>query len=139
MLSKKKEVYINNIFYVHGSQKARQDGQPRTATSTLTQLLNYDSDWKMTALLYTRSEWCRGMPSSSCFYWSTASLTCKVTILLTSNTYTCMNFLLQERKKHGQCQFTTQGRKCVQCDWVSIWHLNIFFTLWNLQNFSENI
>ena len=27
--------------YVHGSQKARKDGQPRTATSTLTQLLNY--------------------------------------------------------------------------------------------------
>ena len=33
------------IIYVHGNQKARQDGQPRTATSTLTQLLNY-------ALLY---------------------------------------------------------------------------------------
>ena len=29
--------------YVHGNQKARQDGQPRTATSTLTQLLNYES------------------------------------------------------------------------------------------------
>ena len=28
--------------YVHGSQKARQDGQPRTATSTLTELLNYE-------------------------------------------------------------------------------------------------
>ena len=28
--------------YVHGSQKAREDGQPRKATSTLTQLLNYD-------------------------------------------------------------------------------------------------
>ena len=28
--------------YVHGNQKARQDGQPRTSTSTLTQLLNYD-------------------------------------------------------------------------------------------------
>ena len=27
--------------YVHGNQKARWDGQPRTATSTLTQLLNY--------------------------------------------------------------------------------------------------
>ena len=27
--------------YVHGNQKARKDGQPRTATSTLTQLLNY--------------------------------------------------------------------------------------------------
>ena len=29
------------ILYVHGSQKARLDGQPRTATSTLTQFLNY--------------------------------------------------------------------------------------------------
>ena len=29
--------------YVHGNQKTREDGQPRTATSTLTQLLNYDS------------------------------------------------------------------------------------------------
>ena len=29
------------ILYVHGNQKARWDGQPRTATSTLTQLLNY--------------------------------------------------------------------------------------------------
>ena len=29
------------VLYVHGNQKARQDGQPRTATSTLTQLLNY--------------------------------------------------------------------------------------------------
>ena len=28
--------------YVHGNQKARLDGQPRTATSTLTQLLNYE-------------------------------------------------------------------------------------------------
>ena len=28
--------------YVHGNQKARWDGQPRTSTSTLTQLLNYD-------------------------------------------------------------------------------------------------
>ena len=27
--------------YVHRSQKARYDGQPRTATSTLTHLLNY--------------------------------------------------------------------------------------------------
>ena len=27
--------------YVHGNQKARQDGQPRTSTSTHTQLLNY--------------------------------------------------------------------------------------------------
>ena len=27
--------------YVHGNQKARQDGQLRTSTSTLTQLLNY--------------------------------------------------------------------------------------------------
>jgi len=27
--------------YVHGNQKAPYDGQPRTATSTLTQLLNY--------------------------------------------------------------------------------------------------
>ena len=29
--------------YVHGSQKARWDGQLRTSTSTLTQLLNYDN------------------------------------------------------------------------------------------------
>ena len=29
------------FLYVHGNQKARQDGQPRTAISTLTQLLNY--------------------------------------------------------------------------------------------------
>ena len=29
------------ILYVHGNQKARLDGQPRTSTSTLTQLLNY--------------------------------------------------------------------------------------------------
>ena len=30
------------ILYVHGNQKAHLDGQPRTSTSTLTQLLNYD-------------------------------------------------------------------------------------------------
>ena len=30
------------LLYVHGSHEARQDGQPGTATSTLTQLLNYD-------------------------------------------------------------------------------------------------
>ena len=30
------------ILYVHGNQKARWDGQPRMATSTLTQLLNYE-------------------------------------------------------------------------------------------------
>ena len=29
--------------YLHGNQKARYDGQPRTATSTLTQLLNYEA------------------------------------------------------------------------------------------------
>ena len=33
--------YGSIILYVHGNQKARLDGQPRTATSTLTQLLNY--------------------------------------------------------------------------------------------------
>ena len=30
------------ILYIQGNQKARYDGQPRTATSTLTQLLNYE-------------------------------------------------------------------------------------------------
>ena len=35
------------ILYVHGNQKARLDGQPRTATSTLTQLLNYDVSFSM--------------------------------------------------------------------------------------------
>ena len=30
------------LLYVHGNHKARSDGQPRTATSTLTQLLNYE-------------------------------------------------------------------------------------------------
>ena len=30
------------ILYVHGNQKVRYDGQPRTSTSTLTQLLNYE-------------------------------------------------------------------------------------------------
>ena len=30
------------ILYVHGNQKARYDGQLRTSTSTLTQLLNLD-------------------------------------------------------------------------------------------------
>ena len=30
------------LLYVHGNRKVRQDGQLRTATSTLTQLLNYD-------------------------------------------------------------------------------------------------
>ena len=30
------------ILYVHGNQKARQDGQPRTSTSTFTQLLSSD-------------------------------------------------------------------------------------------------
>ena len=29
--------------YVHGNQKARLDGQPRTSTSTFTQLLNYEA------------------------------------------------------------------------------------------------
>ena len=28
--------------YIHGNQKAHWDGQPRTSTSTLTQLLNYE-------------------------------------------------------------------------------------------------
>ena len=32
------------ILYVHGNQKARYDGQPRTSTSTLTHLLNYDPE-----------------------------------------------------------------------------------------------
>ena len=32
------------ILYVHGNQKARYDGQPRTSTSTLTQLRNYNND-----------------------------------------------------------------------------------------------
>ena len=32
------------ILYVHGNQKARWDGQPSTATSTLTQLLNYEEE-----------------------------------------------------------------------------------------------
>ena len=30
-------------FYVHGNQKARWGGQPRTATSTLTLLMNYET------------------------------------------------------------------------------------------------
>ena len=30
------------LLYVHGNHKVHDDGQPRTATSTLTQLLNYD-------------------------------------------------------------------------------------------------
>ena len=30
--------------YVLGNQKARYDGQPRTSTSTLTQLMNYERD-----------------------------------------------------------------------------------------------
>ena len=32
------------ILYVNGNQKARKNGQPKTATSTLTQLLNYDME-----------------------------------------------------------------------------------------------
>ena len=36
--------------YVHGNQKARYDGQPRTSTSTLTQLLNYVSPDNVTSL-----------------------------------------------------------------------------------------
>ena len=36
------------ILYVHGKEKARLDGQLRTATSTLTQLLNYDRGMCMT-------------------------------------------------------------------------------------------
>ena len=38
--------------YVHGSQKARWDGQLRTSTSTLTQLLNYDYDIDNTMQLF---------------------------------------------------------------------------------------
>ena len=34
--------YGSIILYVHGNKKARYDGQPRTATSTLTQLLDYE-------------------------------------------------------------------------------------------------
>ena len=30
------------LLYVHGNQKVRSDGQHRTATSTLTQFLNYN-------------------------------------------------------------------------------------------------
>ena len=38
--------------YVHGNQKASQDGQPRTSTSTLTQLLNYEAfDYEQDDLL----------------------------------------------------------------------------------------
>ena len=39
--------------YVHGSQKARYDGQPRTATSTLTQLLNYVTESFRSSAVYT--------------------------------------------------------------------------------------
>ena len=31
------------LLFVHGNHKARWDGEPRTATSTLTQLLNYET------------------------------------------------------------------------------------------------
>ena len=36
-----KPARFNKSLYVHENQKARYDGQPRTSTSTLTQLLNY--------------------------------------------------------------------------------------------------
>ena len=46
--------------YVHRNQKARQDRQPRTATSTLTQLLNYekhhDDDDRFYILLFSALE-----------------------------------------------------------------------------------
>ena len=52
------------ILYVHGNQKARYDGQLRTSTSTLTQLLNYDSKcvtvafysafWKSAEVVYVQ-------------------------------------------------------------------------------------
>ena len=42
--------------YVHGSQKARKDGQLRTATSTLTQLLNYGTSASKSILCLTSTE-----------------------------------------------------------------------------------
>ena len=43
-------VHGSVLFYVHRSHKAHKDGEPRTAKSTFTQLLN--SDW---TLCYVRS------------------------------------------------------------------------------------
>ena len=50
------------ILYVHGNQKARSDGQPRTATSTLTQLLNYEGVGQMLMMRMEMGDlfyWCR--------------------------------------------------------------------------------
>ena len=41
------------ILYVHGNQKARWEGQLRTATSTFTQLLNYEAHTGVYVLFYT--------------------------------------------------------------------------------------
>ena len=41
------------LFYVHRNRKVRKDGQPRTATSTLTQLLNYEAT-RLAAVLLER-------------------------------------------------------------------------------------
>ena len=45
--------------YVHGNQKARLDGQPRTSTSTLTQLLNYGVVHLSYLVLYHHYVWLR--------------------------------------------------------------------------------
>ena len=47
--------------YVHGNQKARYDGQPRTSTSTLTQLLNYD----LTPSDVAEGMWVKGLKSKN--------------------------------------------------------------------------
>ena len=41
------------LLYVHRNHKAQQDGKPRTATSTLTQLLNYECNICCKSLLST--------------------------------------------------------------------------------------
>ena len=59
------------ILYVHGNQKARWDGQLRTATSTLTQLLNYGEFSRHASYLFMFSwvtyemlVWCSPGPPS---------------------------------------------------------------------------
>ena len=42
--------HLSVLLYVHGNHKAHQDGEPGTATSTCTQLLNSDEDVGLTYL-----------------------------------------------------------------------------------------
>ena len=66
--------------YVHGNQKARYDGQLRTATSTLTQLLNYDR--VLNVYRNIQACWVRGEGRKGVWRWVKEGrlFTCRYTV-----------------------------------------------------------